>query len=82
MWETIKAKLVDDIHRWWLWWTTWLNFIGSSLIAWALSHEGVVSTLIPVMPPAWRPYAPLLALAWGILVQLLRSIKQKKPGDA
>ena len=78
----IRDRLVDDINCWWKWATTWLNLIGSSIITWALSHEGVVTTLIPFMPGPWKPYAPILGIAWGLIIQVGRSIRQKKPGAA
>lgn len=77
----LADRLVDDIHCMWRWLTTWLNLAGTSILAWALAHEGVVATLIPIMPPAWRPYAPVMAIVWGLLIQLARSWKQQPKID-
>jgi hypothetical protein len=76
MWDKIQNKLVDDINCTLRWWTTWLNLIGTTIIAYALSLTPVVNALLPFLPEKYRPFAPILGAAWGVLVQVLRSIKQ------
>lgn len=80
-----RDRLVDDISCAWRWFTTWLNVLGTTVVTYALAHESVVATLFPLLPPAWRPYAPVLGIAWGLLVQAARMWKQQPkvpPGAA
>lgn len=74
--DKLRDRLVDDIHCAWRWWTTWLNLIGASVVTYALTLDPVVNALLPFLPPAWKPYAPILGAVWGALVQILRSVKQ------
>ena len=79
MWGKIQDHLVDDIHCAWRWATTWLNIIGSTLVTLALTNEQVVHDLLPFLPDKYKPYAPVLGILWGGLVQTMRSVKQKQP---
>lgn len=74
---TKKLGLVEDVRSWWRWGTTWLNAVGTTLLTYALTNDQLVAQLIPIMPPAWRPYAPALGLAWGGVVQLVRMVRQQ-----
>lgn len=76
MWGKIQDRLVDDINCMWRWWTTWLNLIGTTLAMYALSLTPVVNALLPFLPEKYKPFAPLLGALWGMLVQVLRSVKQ------
>jgi hypothetical protein len=78
----IRNRLVDDINCAWRWWTTWLNVLGTTIAMYALSLTPVVNALLPFLPQKLKPYAPLLGALWGVLVQALRSIKQKPVGGA
>jgi hypothetical protein len=78
----LRDRLVDDIGCAWRWWTTWLNVLGTTLAMYALSLTPVVNALLPFLPEKLKPYAPLLGALWGVIVQALRSIKQKQPQGA
>ena len=82
--DTLKyrLRLVDDIHCAWRWLTTWLNIIGTTALTYALANEQVVGQLFPLLPLRWRPYAPVLGIAWGLLVQGARMWKQKPNAPA
>lgn len=80
--RSLRDRLVDDINCAWRWFTTWLNVVGTTIVTYALSHEGVVAQLFPLLPGSWRPYAPVLGILWGILVQAARMWKQKPKAPA
>jgi hypothetical protein len=82
MFDKIRDRLVDDISCAWRWWTTWLNIVGTVLVTYALTLTPVVNALLPFLPGKLKPFAPLLGAAWGALVQIMRSIKQKPKADA
>jgi hypothetical protein len=77
--EKVTDRLVDDIHCAWRWATTWLNAIGTVIVTYALAHESVVTTLIPFLPAQFKPYAPIIGILWGVIVQGARMYKQKDP---
>jgi hypothetical protein len=56
---------------------TWLNTAGSILLAYALANPGAMGELVGMLPAQFRPYAPVLALGWFMLIQWakLRAIK-------
>lgn len=52
---------------------TVLNYGGSILLAYALANPNAAADLIALLPPALRPYAPLLAIGWFGVVQLAKA---------
>lgn len=78
--DNLRDRFVADCRNWWRWGTTWLNAAGTTILTYALTNEHLVAQLIPIMPAAWRPYAPILGIAWGALVQIVRMMRQKPAG--
>lgn len=52
---------------------TWLNYLGSILLAYALANPGIMGELKALLPPPLQPYAPTLALIWFGLVQYAKA---------
>ena len=58
---------------------TFLNYVGSILLAYALANPNAAADLIALLPAPLRHYAPLLALGWFALVQWakMRALRPK-----
>jgi hypothetical protein len=52
---------------------SWLNMIGSVLLAYALANPGAAAELRGMLPPSLQPYAPMLAIGWFFVVQYARA---------
>lgn len=52
---------------------TFLNYLGSILLAYALANPGAFAELKALLPPPLQPYAPMAALAWFLFVQYAKA---------
>ena len=52
---------------------TWLNYLGSVLLAYALANPGAAAELKGLLPVSLQPYAPALALGWFFLIQYAKA---------
>jgi hypothetical protein len=52
---------------------TWLNTLGSIVIAYALAYPNAAGELVALLPASLRPYAPALAIGWFMLVQYAKA---------
>lgn len=61
---------------------TWLNYLGSILLAYALANPGIMAELKALLPPPLQPWAPTLALVWFGIVQWakMRALRSKPAG--
>lgn len=55
-----------------------LNALGAVVLAYALANPTAASDLVKMMPEQYRPYAPLAALAWFVVVQMAKMSAIKK----
>jgi hypothetical protein len=58
---------------------TFLNYVGSILLAYALANPGAFAELKALLPPSLQPWSPVLALGWFALVQYakMRALRPK-----
>lgn len=59
-----------------------LNALGAVVLAYALMNPQAASELIALLPEPYRPYAPMLALGWFVVVQYAKGRAIKKAGQA
>jgi hypothetical protein len=66
----IKAALTSALN--------YLNLLGSVVFAYALANPSAATELVMLLPESLRPYAPVAAVGWFIVVQIakMRAIKK------
>lgn len=72
----VRARLIDDAHRWWRMASVWVNGALAVFCALYALVPAIPGELAAIVPDRWR--APLLA-AWAVLGIAARLYRQKHP---
>ena len=69
-WAKVKAAVLSVFNS--------LNALGAIVLAYALANPHAATELVAMMPEHYRPFAPLAALGWFLIVQLAKMNAIKK----
>jgi hypothetical protein len=73
-WARVKSAVLSVFNS--------LNALGAIVLAYALANPTAATELVQMLPEQYRPFAPLAALAWFIVVQVAKMSAIKKATTA
>jgi hypothetical protein len=69
-WARVKSAVLSVFNS--------LNALGAIVLAYALANPTAATELVQMLPEQYRPFAPLAALAWFVVVQVAKMSAIKK----